>query len=92
MKTFETIARQPGRKYYYDPIIDEIGEALETKCGIDCGDNGNCSISEFANLLMEIQDYFAGDNAAALAAIRAGKLQFEEIHQPDGWAWHIKPR
>jgi hypothetical protein len=43
-----------------------------------------------AELLAEIANHFDGDTASALAAIHAGELQFEEIQEPAGWAWHIK--
>jgi hypothetical protein len=74
--------------YGTDPLIDIIAEALGDDCGINI--DQNCLIGEMAELLAEIMNCFHGDAAGALAAIRAGELQFEEIHQPDGRAWHIK--
>jgi hypothetical protein len=75
-------------EYIDDPLIDIIAECLGDDCGINV--DQNCSIGEMAELLAEIETHFDGDTASALAAIRAGDLKFEEIHEPEGWAWHIK--
>jgi hypothetical protein len=77
-------------RYGTDPLIDTIAEVLGTTCDINL--DQNCSMSELANLLVEIMNAFNGDAAGALAAIAAGELQFEEIHHPEGdyWEWHIK--
>jgi hypothetical protein len=77
-----------------DPLIDIIAEALGDVAGINIDDN--CSISEMADLLNEIENHFHGDTAAALAAIRVGELQFEEVPRSDPkfgtWLeWHICP-
>jgi hypothetical protein len=76
--------------YEHDPLIDIIAECLGEDCGINI--DQNCSIGEMAALLAEIANHFDGDTASALAVIRAGELQFEEIHYPEGdyWVWHIK--
>ena len=73
---------------HQEDLMFILAEVLGDDCGINI--DTNCSIGEMANLLGEIENHFDGDNARALTTIRAGDLQFEEIHQPDGWAWHIK--
>jgi hypothetical protein len=82
-----------SENYIDDPLIYIIAETLGVDCGINIDDN--CSISELANLLTEIESHFHGDTASALAAIRAGDLEFEEIPCRDEkfgeWLeWHIK--
>ena len=78
--------------YGEDPLIDVIAEALGDDAGINI--DQNCSIDEMGTLLVEVANHFAGDTVSALAAIRSGELQFEEIHYPEGnyWAWHIKAK
>jgi len=82
----------PG-EYVHDPFIDLIAEVLGDDCGINI--DQNCSISEMAELLAEIESDFAGDTASALAAICAGDLKFEERLCHDAtnewWEWHIAP-
>lgn len=88
---------EPERNIVFDhqeDLIFIIAEVLGDDCGINIDDN--CSISEMANLLTEIENHFDCDNARSLAAIRAGDLKFEEVrcHDPKigSWLeWHIVP-
>jgi hypothetical protein len=79
---------------HQEDLIFIIAEVLADDCGINIDDN--CTISEMANLLEEIENHFDGDNARALAAIRAGELKFDEVPYSDpkfgSWLeWHIAP-
>ena len=69
--------------YGHDPLIDEIAEALGVDAGIVI--DQNCSIDEMAHLLVEIANYFEGNTASALVAIRWGDLKFQKILG----AWHL---
>jgi hypothetical protein len=75
----------------YDPLIDTIVQVLGDYCGINIDDN--CGLDEFGDLLTEINGHFSGDTNAALAAIFAKDLQFEEVRCHDTkheWLeWHI---